>query len=45
TQIQLTKALKLVKSLQTQMTELQRQQRLAKGSADPEIPQEASSGS
>ncbi|GJU98794.1 putative reverse transcriptase domain-containing protein [Tanacetum coccineum] len=37
-QVQLTKALKLVKRLQTQMAELQRQQRPAKGPAQPELP-------
>ncbi|GJR07029.1 putative reverse transcriptase domain-containing protein [Tanacetum coccineum] len=37
---QLTKALKLVKSLHTQMAELQRQQGPAKGPAQPELPEE-----
>ncbi|GKE59526.1 hypothetical protein Tco_1498711, partial [Tanacetum coccineum] len=40
-QVQLTKALKLVKRLQTQMVELQRQQGPAKGLAQPELPEEA----
>ncbi|GJV50744.1 hypothetical protein Tco_1446485 [Tanacetum coccineum] len=44
-QRQLTKALKLVKSLQTQMAELQRQQGPAKGPAQPELPEEAGSSS
>ncbi|GJY65448.1 hypothetical protein Tco_0467686 [Tanacetum coccineum] len=44
-QAQFTKALKLLKSLQTQMTELQRQQGPAKGPAQPEIPEEAGSSS
>ncbi|GJV35101.1 hypothetical protein Tco_1407578 [Tanacetum coccineum] len=44
-QVQLTKALKLVKRLQTQMAELQRQQGPAKGPAQPELPKEAGSSS
>ncbi|GJZ61908.1 hypothetical protein Tco_0618045, partial [Tanacetum coccineum] len=44
-QRQLTEALKLVKSLQTQMAELQRQQGPAKGPAPPELPEEAGSSS
>ncbi|GKD57660.1 hypothetical protein Tco_1291047 [Tanacetum coccineum] len=44
-QVQLTKALKLVKRLQTQVEELQRQQGLAKGLAQPELPEEAGSSS
>ncbi|GJW85764.1 hypothetical protein Tco_0158909 [Tanacetum coccineum] len=44
-QEQLTKALKLVKRLQTQMAELQRQQGPAKGPAQPELPEEAGSSS
>ncbi|GKC32882.1 hypothetical protein Tco_1040176 [Tanacetum coccineum] len=44
-QRQLIEALKLVKSLQTQMSELQRQQGPAKGPAQPELPEEASSSS
>ncbi|GJY40615.1 putative reverse transcriptase domain-containing protein, partial [Tanacetum coccineum] len=40
-QVQLTKALKLVKRLQTQMTELQRQQGPANGPAQPDAPKEA----
>ncbi|GKA07637.1 hypothetical protein Tco_0686861 [Tanacetum coccineum] len=42
---QLTKVLKLVKRLQTRMAELQRQQGPAKGPAQPELPEEASSSS
>ncbi|GJW36169.1 hypothetical protein Tco_0059089, partial [Tanacetum coccineum] len=42
---QLTKALKLVKNLQTQMVELQRQQGSAKGLAQPELLEEAGSSS
>ncbi|GKG35864.1 hypothetical protein Tco_0441018, partial [Tanacetum coccineum] len=42
---QVTKALKLVKSLQTQMAELQRQQGPAKGPKQPELPEEAGSSS
>ncbi|GJS15381.1 hypothetical protein Tco_0409853 [Tanacetum coccineum] len=44
-QRQLTEALKLVKSLQTQMAELQRQQGPAKGPAQLELPEEAGSSS
>ncbi|GJR69883.1 hypothetical protein Tco_0015948 [Tanacetum coccineum] len=44
-QRQLTEALKLVKSLQTQMAELQRQQGPVKGPAQPELPVEAGSSS
>ncbi|GJY55353.1 hypothetical protein Tco_0454468 [Tanacetum coccineum] len=44
-QRQLTEALKLVQSLQTQVIELQRQQGLAKGPAQPELPEEAGSSS
>ncbi|GKE44261.1 hypothetical protein Tco_1471545, partial [Tanacetum coccineum] len=44
-QVQLTKALKLVKRLQTQMVELQRQQGPAKGPAQPELLKEAGSSS
>ncbi|GJX93731.1 hypothetical protein Tco_0348317 [Tanacetum coccineum] len=44
-QVQLTKTLKLVKRLQTQMVELQRQQGPAKGPAQPELPEEAGSSS
>ncbi|GKG63498.1 hypothetical protein Tco_0643046, partial [Tanacetum coccineum] len=44
-QVQLTEALKLLKGLQTQMTEFQRQQGPAKGHAQPEIPEEADSSS
>ncbi|GKG26958.1 hypothetical protein Tco_0402661, partial [Tanacetum coccineum] len=44
-QRQLTEVLKLVKSLQTQMVELQRQQGPAKGPAQPELPEEAGSSS
>ncbi|GJV71175.1 putative reverse transcriptase domain-containing protein [Tanacetum coccineum] len=40
-QVQLTKALKLVKGLQTQMEELQKQQGPSKGHAQPELPEEA----
>ncbi|GJU01532.1 reverse transcriptase domain-containing protein [Tanacetum coccineum] len=40
-EVQLTKVLKLVKRLQTQMAELQRQQGPAKGPAQPELPKEA----
>ncbi|GKC95389.1 hypothetical protein Tco_1160831, partial [Tanacetum coccineum] len=40
-QVQLNKALKLVKRLQTQMAELQRQQGPAKGPTQPEPPEEA----
>ncbi|GKB20652.1 putative reverse transcriptase domain-containing protein [Tanacetum coccineum] len=38
-QKQLTKALKLIKRLQTQMTEFERQQEPAKGLAQPELPE------
>ncbi|GJR67060.1 hypothetical protein Tco_0013125 [Tanacetum coccineum] len=44
-QVQLIKALKLVKRLQTQMAELLRQQGPAKGPTQPELPEEASSSS
>ncbi|GKC06008.1 hypothetical protein Tco_0997618 [Tanacetum coccineum] len=44
-QVQLTEALKLLKGLQTQMVEFQRQQGPAKGPAQPEIPEEANSSS
>ncbi|GKD76215.1 hypothetical protein Tco_1334497, partial [Tanacetum coccineum] len=44
-QVQLTKALKLVKRLQTQMAELQSQQGPAKGPAQPELSEEAGSSS
>ncbi|GJZ49723.1 hypothetical protein Tco_0603913 [Tanacetum coccineum] len=44
-QRQLVKALKIVKSLKTQMIELQRQQGPAKDPAEPELPEEASSSS
>ncbi|GKE68395.1 hypothetical protein Tco_1526467 [Tanacetum coccineum] len=44
-QVHLTKALKLVKRLQTHMVELQRQQGPAKGLAQPELPKEAGSSS
>ncbi|GJV09981.1 hypothetical protein Tco_1351522 [Tanacetum coccineum] len=44
-QIQLTKALKLLKGLQTQMVELQRQHGPAKGPAQPNAPGEAGSSS
>ncbi|GJV11890.1 putative reverse transcriptase domain-containing protein [Tanacetum coccineum] len=40
-QVQLTKALKLVKRLQTQVAELQRQQGPAKDPAQPELPKKA----
>ncbi|GKE48947.1 hypothetical protein Tco_1480205 [Tanacetum coccineum] len=43
--VQFTKALKLVKILQTQMAELQIQQGPAKGPAQPELPEEAGSSS
>ncbi|GJY79537.1 hypothetical protein Tco_0485338 [Tanacetum coccineum] len=45
TTVQLTKALKLVKRLQTQMVELQRHQGPANGLAQPELPEEAGSSS
>ncbi|GKE59445.1 hypothetical protein Tco_1498630 [Tanacetum coccineum] len=44
-QEQLAKALKLVNRLQTQMAELQRQQGLTNGPAQPELPEEAGSSS
>ncbi|GKF29376.1 hypothetical protein Tco_0095718 [Tanacetum coccineum] len=44
-QRQLVEALKIVKSLKTQMIELQRQQGPAKDPAEPELPEEASSSS
>ncbi|GKC36319.1 hypothetical protein Tco_1048703 [Tanacetum coccineum] len=44
-QVQLTKALKLLKGLQTQMVELQRQHRPAKGPEHPDAPGEAGSSS
>ncbi|GKC92206.1 hypothetical protein Tco_1157648 [Tanacetum coccineum] len=44
-QVQLTKALELLKGLQTQMAELQRQLRLAKCLAQPDAPGEAGSSS
>ncbi|GJV03347.1 hypothetical protein Tco_1336916 [Tanacetum coccineum] len=44
-QVQLTKALQLLKGLQTQMTEFQRQHGPAKGSAQPDAPGEAGSSS
>ncbi|GJT36199.1 hypothetical protein Tco_0926618 [Tanacetum coccineum] len=44
-QRQLVKALKIVKSLKTQMIELQRQQGPAKGPAEPELIEEADSSS
>ncbi|GKB45175.1 hypothetical protein Tco_0890117, partial [Tanacetum coccineum] len=44
-QVQLTKALKLLKGLQTQMAELQRRHRPAKGPAQPNAPGEAGSSS
>ncbi|GJZ79197.1 hypothetical protein Tco_0644034 [Tanacetum coccineum] len=44
-QVQLTKALKLLKGLQTQMAEFQRQYGLAKGPAQPDAPGEAGSSS
>ncbi|GKG08990.1 hypothetical protein Tco_0334822, partial [Tanacetum coccineum] len=40
-QVQLTKALKLLKGLQTQMVEFQRQHGPAKGPAQPDAPREA----
>ncbi|GKE88475.1 hypothetical protein Tco_1565950, partial [Tanacetum coccineum] len=42
---QFTKALQLIKRLQTQMTEFERQQRPAKGPAQPDAPEEAGSSS
>ncbi|GKF65141.1 hypothetical protein Tco_0191658, partial [Tanacetum coccineum] len=44
-QVQLTKALELLKGLQTQMAEFQRQLRPAKGPAQPDAPGEAGSSS
>ncbi|GJV22908.1 hypothetical protein Tco_1375603 [Tanacetum coccineum] len=44
-QKQLLEALKLIKRLQNQMTEFERQQGLAKGPAQPELPEEAGSSS
>ncbi|GJS75330.1 hypothetical protein Tco_0725211 [Tanacetum coccineum] len=44
-QVQLTKALQLLKGLQTQMTEFQRQHGPAKGLAQPDAPGEAGSSS
>ncbi|GJT78852.1 hypothetical protein Tco_1045577 [Tanacetum coccineum] len=44
-QVQLTKALQLLKGLYTQMTEFQRQHRPVKGSAQPDAPGEAGSSS
>ncbi|GJX22842.1 hypothetical protein Tco_0227287, partial [Tanacetum coccineum] len=44
-QVQLTKVLKLVKRLQTQMAELQRQLGPAKGPVQPELPEEAGNSS
>ncbi|GKF14231.1 hypothetical protein Tco_0055693 [Tanacetum coccineum] len=44
-QRQLVEALKIVKSLKTQMIELQRQQGPATNPAEPELPEEASSSS
>ncbi|GJT62716.1 hypothetical protein Tco_1006249 [Tanacetum coccineum] len=44
-QAQFIKALKLLKRLQTQMTEFERQQRPAKGPAQPDAPEEAGSSS
>ncbi|GJU23196.1 hypothetical protein Tco_1156538 [Tanacetum coccineum] len=44
-QVQLTKALKLLKGLQTQMAEFQRQHGPAKGPAQPDAPREAGSSS
>ncbi|GJU95550.1 hypothetical protein Tco_1320306 [Tanacetum coccineum] len=43
-QVQLTKALKLLKGLQTQMAEFQRQLGPAKGPAQPDAPGEAENG-
>ncbi|GJW77317.1 hypothetical protein Tco_0138999 [Tanacetum coccineum] len=43
-QVQLTKALKLLKGLQTQMAEFQRQHRPAKGPTQPDVPGEAENG-
>ncbi|GJU84505.1 hypothetical protein Tco_1292051 [Tanacetum coccineum] len=44
-QVQLTKTLRLLKGLQTQMVEFQRQHGLAKGLAQPDAPGEAGSSS
>ncbi|GKF61694.1 hypothetical protein Tco_0181748 [Tanacetum coccineum] len=44
-QVQLTKALKLLKGLQTQMVEFQRQHGPAKGPTQPDAPGEAGSSS
>ncbi|GKA01683.1 putative ribonuclease H-like domain-containing protein [Tanacetum coccineum] len=44
-QVQLTKALKLLKGLQTQMAKFQRQHGPAKGPAQPDVPGEAGSSS
>ncbi|GJV75538.1 hypothetical protein Tco_1507122 [Tanacetum coccineum] len=44
-QKQFTEALKLIKRLQTQMTEFERQQGPAKGPTQPELPEEAGSSS
>ncbi|GKB05381.1 hypothetical protein Tco_0833576 [Tanacetum coccineum] len=44
-QVQLTKALKLLKGLQTQMVEFQRQHGPVKGPAQPDVPGEAGSSS
>ncbi|GJR53085.1 hypothetical protein Tco_1403606 [Tanacetum coccineum] len=44
-QVQLTKALELLKGLQTQMAEFQRQLGPAKGPAQPDAPGEAGSSS
>ncbi|GJR07579.1 hypothetical protein Tco_0790231 [Tanacetum coccineum] len=44
-QKQFTEALKLIKRLQTQMAEFERQQGPAKGPAQPELPEEAGSSS
>ncbi|GJX20169.1 hypothetical protein Tco_1052672 [Tanacetum coccineum] len=44
-QAQFIEALKLLKGLQTQMTEFQRQQGPAKGLAQPDAPNEAGSSS
>ncbi|GJV04043.1 hypothetical protein Tco_1337612, partial [Tanacetum coccineum] len=41
----LVETLKIVKSLKTQMIELQRQQGPARGPAEPELPEEAGSSS
>ncbi|GKB08737.1 hypothetical protein Tco_0837049 [Tanacetum coccineum] len=44
-QVQLTKTLRLLKGLQTQMVEFQRQHGPAKGPAQPDAPGEAGSSS